>query len=155
VDPEDVKQSTTARTITLRIAKKEDGPYWPRLLKAAGKPAPYIKVDWDRWVDEDEEAEDDMAGFEQMGGGGMGGGGMGDMASMMQGMGGGGGMGDMASMMGGMGGGGGMDMASLMAQMGQGGGGGFSMPEGGDEEEEGDGSEGDDDLPPLEAPAPQ
>lgn len=40
-------QLTTERYITLAIAKKELG-HWPRLLKAAGKPAPNIKVRWQR-----------------------------------------------------------------------------------------------------------
>lgn len=118
-------QLTTERYITLAIAKKGPQEHWPRLLKAAGKPAPNIKVrvhgscdrvsrwiglwlecsverctwlvqtawgvcyltsrkvipahstycfalswivqvDWDKWVDEDEEEEGDdkMGGFD-------------------------------------------------------------------------------------------
>ncbi|EFN52096.1 hypothetical protein CHLNCDRAFT_139383 [Chlorella variabilis] len=85
VDDKDIKQDTTERFITLVIAKKGPHEHWPRLLKAAGKPAP--NVDWDKWVDEDEEEEegaDKMGGldlsalqnFQNMGGGmgGMGGG---------------------------------------------------------------------------------
>lgn len=37
-------QLTTERYITLAIAKKGPQEHWPRLLKAAGKPAPNIKV---------------------------------------------------------------------------------------------------------------
>lgn len=37
-------QHTTERYITLVIAKKPPHEHWPRLLKAAGKPAPNIKV---------------------------------------------------------------------------------------------------------------
>lgn len=90
VDQDDIKQVTTDRTITLVIAKKDEGPHWPRLLKASGKAPQYIKADWDKWVDEDEEdeADDGMAGFDmsalqQFGGmGGMGGAGGGmDMAN--------------------------------------------------------------------------
>ncbi|KAI7842815.1 hypothetical protein COHA_003561 [Chlorella ohadii] len=59
-------QLATDRYITLAIAKKGPQEHWPRLLKAAGKPAPNIKVDWDKWVDEDEEEEGDdkMGGFD-------------------------------------------------------------------------------------------
>ncbi|PRW61524.1 HSP20-like chaperone [Chlorella sorokiniana] len=66
VDDKDIKQLTTDRYITLAIAKKGPQEHWPRLLKAAGKPAPNIKVDWDKWVDEDEEeeGEDKMGGFD-------------------------------------------------------------------------------------------
>jgi prostaglandin-E synthase len=72
IDASDIKQAITDRTITLVIAKKEEGPYWPRLLKAGGKTPQYIKADWDKWVDEDEEdeAEDPFKGvdFSSMGG---------------------------------------------------------------------------------------
>ncbi len=37
-------QLATDRYITLAIAKKGPQEHWPRLLKAAGKPAPNIKV---------------------------------------------------------------------------------------------------------------
>ncbi|PSC67277.1 HSP20-like chaperone [Micractinium conductrix] len=137
IDEKDIKQHTTERYITLAIAKKGAHEHWPRLLKAAGKPAPNIKVDWDKWVDEDEEEEGnpaadagfDLSAFQNFGGmgGGMGG-------------------------MGGMGGGG---MADLMAGMG-GGMGGFGGDMS-DDEEEGAGEKGgdsDDDLPDLE-PVPQ
>ena len=34
---------------------KEEKGWWKRLLKSEEKPAPYIKVDWNKWCDEDEE----------------------------------------------------------------------------------------------------
>ena len=37
-------QDTTERFITLVIAKKGPHEHWPRLLKAAGKPAPNVKA---------------------------------------------------------------------------------------------------------------
>ncbi|KAJ9101242.1 hypothetical protein QFC21_003461 [Naganishia friedmannii] len=140
--PEETKKSVSSRAIVLILRKKQmQAEFWPRLTKEKVKNN-WIKTDFSKWVDEDEqeEAEEvDQSQFQGMGGaggppgmGGMGGmpgmGGMGgmDMASMMGG--GAGGMGgmDMASMMGGGGGAGGapggFDMASLMAQMGQGGG---------------------------------
>ena len=68
----------------LKIFKKDLGlEYWPRLTKEKVK-YNYIKTDFDKWVDEDEQDEvpeqDDMAGA-----GGM------DLASMMGGAGGAGG----------------------------------------------------------------
>lgn len=56
IDKEDTKISQTDRTILLVIAKKGED-FWPRLLKQPGKTSPNIKVDWDKWVDEDEEDE--------------------------------------------------------------------------------------------------
>jgi hypothetical protein len=105
--------------LVLRKAEAQ-AEYWPRLTKE--KPnRNWIKTDFSKWVDEDEqdgEEEIDTAGM-----GGM------DMASMM----GGGGMGGMPGMGGmggmpGMGGGpGGMDMASLLGGMGGGAGGAGGM----------------------------
>lgn len=40
---------------TILLLVKAESKWWPRLLKAAGKAPPYVKVDWDKWVDEDEE----------------------------------------------------------------------------------------------------
>lgn len=63
------------------------GEHWPRLLKETGKVGRNIKVDWNKWVDEDEEEDkpDDLdmsqlQNLQQFGGGGMGG--MGGMAGM-------------------------------------------------------------------------
>lgn len=160
IDPAASKIASTPRHIVLALAKKEDESkskgkeaegapkkeeeevYWPRLLAAKGKAPPNIKVDWDKWVDEDEEGaaggiggDFDFGDYGGMGGGGMGGGGMppGAMAGMMGGGMGGGGMG-------------GMDISQLLAGMGGGapggaGGGGFdvgSFPEGDDDDEEGE-----------------
>lgn len=35
--------------------QKEEKGWWKRLLKSEEKPAPYIKVDWNKWCDEDDE----------------------------------------------------------------------------------------------------
>lgn len=48
------KIQITNRHILAVLEKKEKG-YWDRLLKNKGKPPQYIKVDWSKWVDEDEE----------------------------------------------------------------------------------------------------
>ena len=39
------------------MKKKEKGPYWPRLIKSAGK-LPWLHVDWSLYVDEDEDNGD-------------------------------------------------------------------------------------------------
>ena len=124
--------------ITLAKADKE-AEYWPRLTKDKVKNS-RIAVDWNKWVDEDEEEEaPEMGGdfdpsmMSQFGGGGgmPGMGGMGGMPGMggMGGMPGMGGMGGMPGMGGGMGG---MDMEALMKQMG----GAQGMPDSDDEDEE-------------------
>ncbi|BEJ10946.1 hypothetical protein CspHIS471_0103680 [Cutaneotrichosporon sp. HIS471] len=138
--PAETKKQFNSRHLMLVLRKKEpQAEYWPRLTKE--KPnRNWIKTDFSKWVDEDEQDGDepdvgDMSGMGGMPGmGGMGGmpgmGGMGGMPGMggmggMPGMGGPGGM-DMASLLGGMGGGaggaGGMDFAKMMEQMGGAGG---------------------------------
>lgn len=145
--PVDAKGSTykiLPRSVQMVVMKatKEDGEdeeFWPRLLKDKALEKNQVKIDWDRYVDEDEEEEAggfDMSALE----GGMG---MGGMPGM-------GGMGGMPGMegMGGMGGPGGMDMEALMKQMGDmggpGGGGDAKEPDSDDD------SDDDDDLPDLE-----
>jgi cytosolic prostaglandin-E synthase len=160
VDAEGSTYKVLPRSVQMHILKKdkeEDG-FWPQLLKDKSLEKNQIKIDWDRYVDEDEE--DEEGGFDMSnlaGGSGMGGG--------MPGMG--GGMPGMDGMMGGMGGGGmgGMDMEALMKQMGAMGGGAggpggmdFSNLAGmGGDDDDGDdydddgGDDGDlDDLPDLE-----
>ncbi|KAJ3410588.1 hypothetical protein HDV05_003625 [Chytridiales sp. JEL 0842] len=125
IDPEESKQNISARSLYFVLAKKEkDQPYWPRLLKASGKPH-FLKTDFSRWKDED-ESDDEGAGkdFDMSNFGGMGG--M-DMASMMGGMGGMGGLGGMG------GGAGGMDFSQFAGGA-----------EGGDSDDE------DDEMPALE-----
>jgi len=62
------------RSVQFLIEKKEQGPFWERLLKQAGK-VWYLKADWNRWKDEDEgEEEFDVSNFDMGGGfGGAGG----------------------------------------------------------------------------------
>jgi hypothetical protein len=38
------------------VVQKAESEWWKRLLKAEGKTPHYVKVDWDKWVDEDEDA---------------------------------------------------------------------------------------------------
>jgi len=114
IDPENSKIHHSARDVELVLRKKElKEEYWPRLLKDSKK-MHFLKTNFDKWVDEDEqnEAPEDEEYMNKMnpamgGDGGFGGidfsklgagGGMpdmGDMSSMMSGMGGMPGMGGM------------------------------------------------------------
>jgi hypothetical protein len=115
IDPAASKINHTSKNVELKLQKKElKSEYWPRLLKESKK-MHFLKTDFDKWVDEDEqdEAKDDLDMSNMGGMGGMPGmGGMGGMPGM-EGMGGMGGMGDFGgidfSKLGGMGGMGGGD----------------------------------------------
>ncbi|KAL7127828.1 hypothetical protein ABFS83_14G277200 [Erythranthe nasuta] len=50
------KASFTSRHICY-LVKKAESKWWSRLLKQGGKPPVFLKVDWDKWVDEDEQDE--------------------------------------------------------------------------------------------------
>ncbi|XP_048423873.1 co-chaperone protein p23-2 isoform X2 [Pyrus x bretschneideri] len=54
ITPDGCKTRTGLRNILCSIQKEQRG-WWKRLLKTEEKPAPYIKVDWNKWCDEDEE----------------------------------------------------------------------------------------------------
>jgi len=55
INPEESKKQILPRAIYLQIKKKEEGgPFWPRLLKDSRK-QPFIRTDFNRWIDEDEE----------------------------------------------------------------------------------------------------
>ncbi|KAF4760484.1 hypothetical protein N7455_001273 [Penicillium solitum] len=124
IDPENSKVNHTDRDVELVLRKKElKQEFWPRLLESKQK-MHFLKTNFDKWVDEDEQdeaGEDDYAnnfgGFGGEGGGdpnaGPGAGGLGniDFSKLggMPGMGGmGGGMPDLSALAGGMGGMGGM-----------------------------------------------
>ncbi|CAL5870867.1 uncharacterized protein PFLUO_LOCUS5108 [Penicillium psychrofluorescens] len=109
IDPENSKVNHTDREVELVLRKKElKEEYWPRLLKT-DKKMHFLKTDFDKWVDEDEQdeaGEDDYANnFGGMGGPGGEEGGLSNIDfSKLGGMGGAGGMPDLSAMMGGMGG---------------------------------------------------
>lgn len=46
----------TGRNVSFKIKKTESGPYWVRLLKSEKKNI-HCKIDWNNWVDEDEDQE--------------------------------------------------------------------------------------------------
>ncbi|ERS96320.1 Hsp90 binding protein co-chaperone (Sba1) [Sporothrix schenckii 1099-18] len=130
IDEAASKVNHTSRSVELKLVKKElKEEYWPRLLKDAKK-VHFLKTDFDKWVDEDEQDEAPADDFSQFGG-------MGGMGGM------GGGMGGMPGMGGDFGG---IDFSKL------GGAGGF----GGEEDEGEEGAEGDDEgddddeMPALE-----
>ena len=53
------KWNTKGRNIILNIKKaNEEAEYWPRLTKEKLKNS-QIQIDWSRWVDEDDEGQDD------------------------------------------------------------------------------------------------
>lgn len=54
IAPEGCKSKAGLRNILCSIQKEQKG-WWKRLLKTEEKPAPYIKVDWNKWCDEDDE----------------------------------------------------------------------------------------------------
>jgi len=71
IDEKESKISHTAKNIELVLRKKElKEEFWPRLLKDAKK-VHFLKTDFDKWVDEDEQddaPEDDLGGMGGMGG---------------------------------------------------------------------------------------
>ncbi|KAG9452075.1 hypothetical protein H6P81_004979 [Aristolochia fimbriata] len=56
IAPEGCKVNIGIRNILCSVQKEEKG-WWKRLLKSEEKPAPYLKVDWNRWCDEDDEVD--------------------------------------------------------------------------------------------------
>ncbi|KAI8941397.1 hypothetical protein NX059_002620 [Plenodomus lindquistii] len=134
IDPKESKISHSGRDISLVLRKKElKEEYWPRLLKE-NKKMHFLKTDFDKWVDEDEQdeaPEDDM---------------MNQMNPMAGGMGGMGGAG-------GDGGFGGIDFSKLGAAQGAGGlpgMGGMDLSSMGMDGMDGGDSSDDDDMPELE-----
>ena len=62
VDSEGSKYNVLPRSIQMHIMKKksdgdEEEEFWPRLLKDKALEKNQVKIDWDRYVDEDEEEE--------------------------------------------------------------------------------------------------
>ena len=75
IDVEATKTHHTSKNIELVLRKKElKEEFWPRLLKGTQK-MHFLKTNFDKWVDEDEQEEAPEEDFSGMGGmGGMGGG---------------------------------------------------------------------------------
>jgi len=70
IDPDKTKVHHTGMKIEIKLQKKElKEEYWPRLLKDSKK-VHFLKTDFDRWVDEDEQdeaADEDFSKFGDMG----------------------------------------------------------------------------------------
>lgn len=122
INPDDSLKHEAGNQIRFILRKKKiQSEFWPRLLKEKLK-LHYVKTDFDKWVDEDEQEdqaeEDDMANF----GGAPGMGGAGDL--------------DFSQLLGGGAGGSGgnFDISQLAGQLGQSGAGSFGGES--DEEEE-------------------
>lgn len=86
IDPAESKIHHTSKNIEMKLQKKElKEEYWPRLLKDAKKPH-FLKTNFDKWADEDEQNDAPEEDLAQFGGAD---GGMGGMPGMgMPGMGG-------------------------------------------------------------------
>ncbi|KAG9134694.1 hypothetical protein Leryth_001008 [Lithospermum erythrorhizon] len=56
--PQGCKTKVGLRNIICSI-QKEQKIWWKRLLKSEKKPPAYIKVDWNKWCDEDDEESSD------------------------------------------------------------------------------------------------
>jgi len=68
VIPEESQQKNMGREYFFELKKKDPGPFWPRLIKSSVKQQ-NIKVDFNRWKDEDDESDDEgMGGMGGMGG---------------------------------------------------------------------------------------
>ncbi|KAK1354160.1 Co-chaperone protein SBA1 [Heracleum sosnowskyi] len=84
-DPKESKINSSPRNI-FSILEKAESKWWDRLLKGDAKTPHYVKVDWDKWVDEDDDPAPTDAGMDGMDFskfGDMGGmGGMGSMPGM-------------------------------------------------------------------------
>ncbi|XP_009115602.1 co-chaperone protein p23-1 [Brassica rapa] len=57
VDVNESKVNVSSRSV-FYLVKKAESKWWNRLTKQEGKHPLYLKVDWDKWVDEDEDDED-------------------------------------------------------------------------------------------------
>nr|XP_009769849.1 PREDICTED: uncharacterized protein OsI_027940-like isoform X2 [Nicotiana sylvestris]XP_016461899.1 PREDICTED: uncharacterized protein OsI_027940-like isoform X2 [Nicotiana tabacum] len=84
VNVEESKISIGVRSIVC-VLQKAEPKWWNKLLRGDAKTPHYVKVDWDKWVDEDDEAD---AGPGDMDMNSMDFSKFGDMAGMMGGMGG-------------------------------------------------------------------
>ncbi|KAL8491428.1 hypothetical protein ACS0TY_023161 [Phlomoides rotata] len=62
VNVNESKASITSRNVVY-LVKKAESQWWSRLLKQEGKPPVFLKVDWNKWVDEDDD-EDEKPGLD-------------------------------------------------------------------------------------------
>jgi hypothetical protein len=68
IDDKASKTNHTGKNVEIKLQKKDlDEAYWPRLLKEAKK-VHFLRTDFDKWVDEDEQNEAGEEDFSQFGG---------------------------------------------------------------------------------------
>ena len=72
IDKDNSKYTLDARNIFLKLKKKKEGPYWPRLTTDKVK-YHWIEIDWAYFTEEDEEEEAKEPNFEGQDFGDMGG----------------------------------------------------------------------------------
>jgi len=73
IDPKESKVNHTDRDLEFVLRKKKtEEEYWPRLLKEKAK-VHWLKTDFDKWVDEDEQDPNDEEEWAGKAGGGLGG----------------------------------------------------------------------------------
>lgn len=65
IEPSKCKQTKTDRHIICLLERKEAGPYWPRLTLNSHKPI-FVKTDFAKWKDEDEEDDTKDSQFGNM-----------------------------------------------------------------------------------------
>lgn len=65
INVEESRYNIGARNIVY-VIKKADDKWWSRLIKREGKPPVFLTVDWDKWVDEDEEDGKPFGGYDDM-----------------------------------------------------------------------------------------
>eukprot|EP00957_Ditylum_brightwellii_P154168 11732054-Ditylum_brightwellii.AAC.2 len=56
IDPSTSRIHVSSRCVKIHVGKTQTGPHWPRLRRQHGKAPPWLKIDWNLWKDEDEEA---------------------------------------------------------------------------------------------------
>ncbi|KAI3921825.1 hypothetical protein MKX01_005514, partial [Papaver californicum] len=56
INVEESKVNNDVRIIVY-VIKKAESKWWSRLLKQKGKPPVFLRVDWDKWIVEDDEKE--------------------------------------------------------------------------------------------------
>jgi len=63
VDASKSRRIPSDRSIQYVIPKKESGPFWPRLLKT-DKKMHWVKIDFNKWKDEDDESDEEAMNWD-------------------------------------------------------------------------------------------
>lgn len=67
IDPEsrDTKYAIFGRNVKIELKKNDARSWWPRLAKTTNK-LHNVKIDWERWVDNEEDFDDDLQAKEEV-----------------------------------------------------------------------------------------